>query len=346
MAKESYFTRMSVLLDPGKPGFGEARWIMSEDVNVEHLLNIFTSIDANSDGAWDACANFVKHLAWHKPRLTVLGSKIEGLADGHFYKPQCLFRLSQLFEVVGNQVERKRLLTHTLKLERERGDDYWVARALRNLSDANRLMGLQKEGIQLVEEALEIFQRLGETAEQAKCLIRLAFQFYEDEQLDAAEEAASRAINLLSGKGEQYTVCESHRVLGNIYRSKGKREKAIYHFEAALGIASSFNWHESLFWVHHDLAQVFSDEDGFDDAHAHIEQAESHAVDNAYKLGRAMELQANFWYKQRQFEEAKSEVLRAVNAYEKVGATRDVEYCRVLLQKIQQELNSSNTLDF
>lgn len=53
---------MAVDLDPSKPDFGEARWITSEDVNVEHLLNIFTAIDLNSDGVWDACDNFMIHL--------------------------------------------------------------------------------------------------------------------------------------------------------------------------------------------------------------------------------------------------------------------------------------------
>jgi len=279
-AKESYFTRMPVELDPGKPVFGEARWITSEDVNVEHLLDIFTSIDANSDNAWDSCANFMDHLAWHKPRLTVLGPKIEGLADGHSSKLRCLYRLSRLFEAVGNHVERKRVLTHLLGLSRERGDDFWVAIALRELSAANRQMGLCEEGIQEVEEASEIFEWLGNTARRAECLNYLAWLFYDDNQLDAAEEAASRAIKLLSEKGEQFLVHGYHHVLGKIYCSKGKREKAIYHFEVALGISSSFNWHDSLFCVHYDLALLFFGEDGFDDAHAHVERAKSHAVDN------------------------------------------------------------------
>jgi hypothetical protein len=58
--KEFYFTRMSVTINPDKPNFGESRWITSEDVNVEHLLDVFTTIDANSDGVWDACANFMQ----------------------------------------------------------------------------------------------------------------------------------------------------------------------------------------------------------------------------------------------------------------------------------------------
>ena len=85
--KERYFTRMSAEVNPNKPNFEEARWITSEDVNVEHLLDVFTTIDANSDSVWRACINFMKHLVWHKKRLTVLKPKIEGLPDDHRFKP-------------------------------------------------------------------------------------------------------------------------------------------------------------------------------------------------------------------------------------------------------------------
>jgi len=81
--KERYFTRMSVNIDPDNPNFGETQWITSEDINIEHLLDIFTTIDPNSDDVWVACCNFIKHLHWHKPRPTVLVSKIEGLLDDH-----------------------------------------------------------------------------------------------------------------------------------------------------------------------------------------------------------------------------------------------------------------------
>ena len=74
---------------------------MSEDVNIEHLLDVFTSIDANSGDVWNACAYFMNHLYWHKKRLVVLGPKIERLADNHYLKPVCLFQLSQLFRSIG-----------------------------------------------------------------------------------------------------------------------------------------------------------------------------------------------------------------------------------------------------
>ena len=45
---------MSVDLNPDERGFVEARWITSSDLDAEHLLDIFTSIDADSDNVWEA----------------------------------------------------------------------------------------------------------------------------------------------------------------------------------------------------------------------------------------------------------------------------------------------------
>jgi len=74
---------LSVEVDPDNPRFEEAEWIISEDVNVEHLLNVFTTIDVASGDVWSACAHFMQHLYWHKPQLVMLGPKIEELPDSH-----------------------------------------------------------------------------------------------------------------------------------------------------------------------------------------------------------------------------------------------------------------------
>ena len=338
--KEQYFTRMSVRIDPNEPSFGESRWITSEDVNVEHLLDVFTAIDPNSDRVWNACADFMRYLHWHKERLVILKPKIEGLPDDHRFKPECLFQLSRLFDSVGNGVECKRLLTLALKLQREWANDRGVALVLKNLSISNLHLDLTEEGIEQAKEALEIVERLGDMEGQALCLTGLARLLREDSQFNAAEEAALHAINLFSEKGDQFELCESHRVLGEVYRSKGERKKAIRHFKVALRIASPFDWHDQLFWCHYYLATLFRDQGRFDDANTHIERAKSHTADSAYNLGHAMEMQASIWYKQHRLEEARYETLRAIDVYEKVGATKDVEDCRKLFQYIERKLNT------
>ena len=286
------------------------------------------------------------HLYHHKPQLTMLGPKIEGLPDDHQSKPEHLFQLSQLFDSVGNTIKCKHLLVHTLKLWKGQGDDLAVADTLRSLSDMNRLLGHLKEGIQQMEEALGIYTQLGDAFGQALSLRWLAWLLFRDRQLDTAAVAASQAIELLLGKGNQYEICQCYHVLGNIWYSKGETETAINHFGAALRIASSFNWQFQQFWVLLSLADLFFNQGRLDDAYAYIEHARSFVVNDAYLLGCVMQLQAAFWYHKCRLEEAKSEVLYAISVFENLGAMGDMEGCRELLQEIEAKIVSfSNERD-
>ena len=338
--KDHYFRRLRLLgdLEPDQPGFGESQWIRSEDVNVEYLLSIFTSFDADSGDIWDTCADFAMHLYWHKPRFTVLRPRMEGLSDDHHSKPRCLFNLSQLLGSLGNHAERKRLLTCALELERGRGNDDRVARTLRELGSANRMLHFYEEGTRRSKEALEAYERFGDAEGQGKCWNYLGRLMLDDNQLGAAEEAGSRAIKLFLDQGREYWVCRSHRLLGGIYQAKGMNGKAIQHFEAAIGIASPFDWHDQLFWIHYSLSRLYLDEKNSDNAQSHVERAKLHAVDSARRLGCAMCQQADVWYQQGRLEEGKAEALRAIETFEKLGATADLSVSRTILQKIERAI--------
>jgi tetratricopeptide (TPR) repeat protein len=336
--KDHYFSRLSVDVTPGKPGFEEAQWIVLEDVNVAHLLDVFTSIDTDSVAVWAACTRFMKHLYWHKPQLIMLGPKIEALPDNHRSKPECLFELSRLFDSVRNRVERKRLLIYALKLQREWGDDFQVAQTLVFLADANRSLHLRKKGIQQAKEALGIYKRHNHKSGQALSLQRLAQLLYEDNQLNAAEAAASQAVDLFLDGGDKFDVCQCHQTLGDICHSKGEIEKAIDHFNKALRTASSFNWHNQQFWIHYSMARLCFDEGRVDDAHAHIGSAKSHTANDTYLLGHLMQLQVRFWYHQHRLEEAKSGVLDVINIFETLGATNDMEDSIKFLQQIEARM--------
>ena len=331
--RECYFTRLSGDIRPGKLGFEEARWIMSEDVNVEHLLDALTTIDGNVEIVWDACARFMAQLLWHKSRLVTLGPKIEALPDNHPYKAQCLFNLSQLFSSVGNWVERKRLLNCALKLWRGQGDNFNAARTLTHLSDTNRILGLFEEGIPQAEEASQVFERLGDPVQQAECLASLAGLLLHKNQLDAAEETGIRAIDLLPEEGEQFLVYNCHRVLGETYQRRGKAEKAVRHLEIALGIASTLNSAEDLFWVHSDLVDLFTGQGRFSDAQTHIEHAKTFASNSTYLLACVSIQRAKLWHKQDMFGEAKAEALAALDVFEKLGSD-NAKLARQLLQQI------------
>ena len=337
--KDSYFRRLSVDVYPDKPGYEEARWIVSEDVNVEHLLDVFTSIDGNLTDVWVACCNFMEHLFWHKPRLVVLGPRIEGLPDDHPSKPQCLFALSELFYTVGNDTKHTQLLSQTLKIWEEQGNDSRVARVLVSLANSNGRQHRWKEGIQRGEEALGIYERLGDISGQAKSLQCLAWLLKCDKRLDAAEEAVFRAINL-SDKGERFPACQCQRLLGDIYRSKGDIEKAIDHYETALGIASSSDWQGEKFSIHLQLAGLFYKQNMFDNADTQAKRAKLHAINDLFCLGHAMQLLAQIWCSQNRFEEAKAEVMGAADVFERIGDVGDMESCKAVLRDIEEKMKS------
>ena len=108
--KAQYFTRLDLMtetLQDGDPGFLETRWILPEDNNAEHLLNVFTSLDAESEEVWRACHRYILHLIRLNPHYTALGARIGGLPDTHPWKAACRSSLSQLYQAVLFRVARE-----------------------------------------------------------------------------------------------------------------------------------------------------------------------------------------------------------------------------------------------
>ncbi|KAF9793378.1 hypothetical protein BJ322DRAFT_1016901 [Thelephora terrestris] len=280
----------------------------------------------------------------------MLRKRIEKLPDNHPVKPQCLLYLAHLYGINGNPKEDVLLLRHVLKLERERGDDNKVARVLGDLSRSNLLLGSREEGIDQVREAMEIYERLGQTMGRARCLHTLAGLLWADGQLDAAKEAIFEAFELLPEKGEEPDVCMSHKILGDIYHSQGEIEKAVYHFKLALGITFSprnrYCSAYSLYMIHSALAWIFLDVGRLNDAQFHNEQAKSLSLNDSHQLARAVLVQALIYRDQRRLEAAASEALRAQGIFEKLGSLKAVEDCKTLLQNIEDLKPCFQILEF
>ena len=205
----------------------------------------------------------------------MLGSKTEGLPDNPS-KPDCSFES----QGCPHRLEILRKFCGTEKASYpcpERGVKTWLSK----LTHANRQLDLRARGVEQVKEALEDLERLGDVIGQAKCFANLlAPLLHGDRPLDAAEQAASRAMQCLPKTGEEFLLSQCYRILGCTYRSKGEWNMAIHHFEATFGIASSFGWDLELALNHYDLAWLSLGlaEDEFDNATTHIEQAKSHVV--------------------------------------------------------------------
>jgi tetratricopeptide (TPR) repeat protein len=231
-----------------------------------------------------------------------------------------------------------------LKFERGQGDDLLVAHVLNHLSSTNQQLGLREEAILQAKEALKICERLGDTVAQGCCAYSLAFSLYKHGQFDAAEEVASRSIELFPEKGEEFLLCRSHRLLGDIYRLKGEREKAIHHFQVALGYAFPSDWHFPLFWIHHSLSSLSLEKDRFYDAQVYLERAKAYAINEVYCQGRASLLQAGIWHRRHKLEEAKVEACRALEIFQRLGASGQLNSSRDALQRIEESMRATSSV--
>ena len=232
-------------------------------------------------------------------------------------------------------MEQKRVLVQSLGFWRNKESHYCVAGELIELADANRRLGLYEEGIQQATEASGIPGPHGNTRRQAHCLVVLALLLCQDEQLDAAEETASRAMGLSESPLLLY---HSHALLGNIHEARGNAEKALHHFETSLQIASSLGSGSPLSETHLSLAHLYAGEGKLNDALTHVEHAKSHAGNDMFLLGRVIYTSAYVLHVQRRFEEAKSEALCVLAVAEELGVAHLVEMTGKLLEEIEESL--------
>ena len=194
-----------------------------------------------------------------------------------------------------------------------------------------------------MEEALAMYERLDDTARQAAVLLDLALLLVQDDQVNAAEEAASRAISL-SDKPKQRHVCIHHHILAHICQSRGEKEMAINHLNTAFRIAVSLNLWDEQAKILVCLVKLLHEAERFDDAQVHLEYLKSQAGSDPFNLGYAMVTQAHVWFHAGRFEEAKAEVLRATDVFEKIGVSvGSVAPCKTFLQYTEGEMNGPVT---
>ena len=291
--REHYFSRLSFSIRTSTfSNDGPTAWIASEDVNVEHLLDVFTSVDVNSESVWDACGHFITHLQLQKPRLPVLGPKIGALPDNYPSKPQCLLALSDLCGVMQNFAERQRLLCHAMKLPGEWGDSCEFSIRLLQLADINSSSGLCEEGIQQAREAMKNFQRLGDVMGEVYCHISLFRFFHRANRLHDAGNCESQVIGLVDifmPTADPVSRCFLHLSLVDLYCHKGDAEESIFHLEAALTVTTV----RSLrFIIHYGLAIIHCIQGRLFDAGVHAEHAWSLAANGSSELGGLMLVRA------------------------------------------------------
>lgn len=114
-------------------------------------------------------------------------------------------------------------------------------------------LGLHEKRIRVGKEASQNPERLNDAVVQAWALARLCWVqvvLRRSARQRRRDSHSSHAIDLFLERDERIYLYTCRRLLGRIYHPKNGTEKASRDFEIALGLASSFNGLNALFWIH------------------------------------------------------------------------------------------------
>ena len=181
---------------------------------------------------------------------------------------------------------------------------------------------------------METLERLDDTAEQARCLNILASLSYEDEQLDAAEEAVSCAISQPILPAPQFSLQMRHEteVIQVVVRA------GVGAFDVIVCVVeSAFVQEQSRQAIMNPKQLVVPAERG-GDSESHLEMSRLLPLALGFIYVAKNMMRSFLGPSLREKIEARSEALRAIDAYEKLGAAQDLERCRRILREIEEEM--------
>ena len=194
------------------------------------------------------------------------------------------------------------------------------------------------------KEALEIYEKLGNTEAQTDSLQHLALLFVEVKQVDAAEEVASQAIGLSSGRASERQHCQHHHILGHLHGLRGETEAAIHHFTAVFRIFSHPSTLQHRVTPLQCLLQLLLEAERFDEAQLYLESLKALIANEPYNLDNVLVRQAYIHYGQGRLGRAKSELSHIINTREKAGVLGDLlDDAKVFLQVL--EVGTNNMVD-
>jgi serine phosphatase RsbU (regulator of sigma subunit) len=156
----------------------------------------------------------------------------EGLASAYQY-------IAETYNQQENLDNAKYYLKNAIEIYKKEKDSIHLAYALTNLGYTNYSMGQYDTALVLYSATSDIFQKLGYSAQYAYCIGNSGLAYSRLSDFDKAEDYILRAIEILTGEGDERAVTEYMIEYAGILQHKGEINKAIAC--ATRGFGSAIN---------------------------------------------------------------------------------------------------------
>jgi tetratricopeptide (TPR) repeat protein len=309
-----------------------AKWITSEDDNIEKL--VAHSLVATDDlkGAVRACYNFLYALRWNKPRTTTLAPTVRALneVDGiTFWKARSLKILGWLAEALGRYKEENELLESARQVAVTHGHASLAAECSFDMGDVQRLQNNYPAAVQYYRDALEQYQGIEDEDGVAKCLAVLGEVETRRGNIPKASRYLSDALKYREREPDSPEAADVRVRLGALEFKHGNHAEGRIHFEAALMIFTKLDADPDLAWCLGEYAmaeQASNDWDRVLDLFGRAAMFH-HRANNVRQEARCLLQRGQIFLYRRKLALAQQCFEQAKGGYEKAGRAHDIASC-------------------
>jgi tetratricopeptide (TPR) repeat protein len=309
-----------------------AKWITSEDDNIERL--IAHSMDTTDDlmRAVEACVYFVHALFWNKPRTTMLTPIVRSLneVDGiTIWKGQALRTLGWLARRLGRLKEANELFESARRVAITHGHASLAAQCSFSMGQVECMQRRYSAAERFYQDALKEYQSIEDGDGVANCQEELGDVETSRGNLSEASRYLSDALKYREREPGSQEAANVRVRLGALEFKQGHHAEGGDHFEAALAIFTELDVDSDLGWclfeyataeqASNDWAKVL---DLFGRAQVFYNRSNNDLQESRCLLERGQILlyQKQLALSQECFEQAKG-------GYEKAGQVNDVAHC-------------------
>ncbi len=135
--------------------------------------------------------------------------------------------ISEAYNQQENHENAKYYLKNAIEIFENENDSTDLAPALHNLGYVNYSMGQYDTALVLYQQTSKIYQKLGLVTEYGCCLGNMGLVYSRQSEFEKAEDFLLRAIEILTGQGDDYAVTQFMIEYAGILQHKGEIKKAI-----------------------------------------------------------------------------------------------------------------------
>src|ERR1700693_1082455 len=139
----------------------------------------------------------------------------------------------KILDELGQIKKREKVASRMIQLARRLGDPVEIGDAYLALANIRNATQQWEEGVDLVEQALELFKKENNRERTAVALRELGFIYWHSNQLGKALQANQEALTLHEEMGNRRGVAGDLHNLGQIYASIGNYDKGMEYYRQA-----------------------------------------------------------------------------------------------------------------